>query len=69
VLAYEDDNHTQAATGEVLGISRAALNAWLKLRRETGSAQLRPRPKRRRNRTIDEDKRRAYMAEHPDAYL
>jgi putative transposase len=69
VLAYEDDDHTQVATGEVLGISRATLNAWLRLRRETGSSELRARPKRRRNRTIDEDKRRAYMAEHPDAYL
>lgn len=69
VLAYKDDNHTQVETCEVFGISRGTLNAWLKLRRETGSAELRPRPRRRRTRKIDEEKLTAYIAEHPDAYL
>jgi putative transposase len=69
VLAYKDNNHTQVETCEVFGISRSTLNAWLKLRRETGSAHLRPRPTRRRNRKIDEGKLKAYIAQHPDAYL
>jgi transposase len=69
VLAYKDDNHTQHETCAVFGISRATLNAWLKLRRETGSAHLRPRPKTRRSRKIDAVKLEAYLAEHPDAYL
>jgi transposase len=69
VLAYKDDNHTQAETCAVFGISRATLNAWLKLRRETGSAQLRPRPKTRRSRKIDDDQLRRYLEQHPDAYL
>lgn len=69
VLAYKDDNHTQAETCVVFGISRATLNAWLKLRRETGSAELRPRPKTRRSRKIDDERLKAYLDEHPDAYL
>ena len=69
VLAYKDDHHTQKDTCEVFGISRSTLNEWLKLRRETGSAHLRPRPKTRRNRKVDEQALRAYIAEHPDAYL
>jgi len=68
VLAYKDDNHTQAETCAVFGISRATLNAWLRLRRETGSAELRPRPKTRRSRKIDDDQLRAYIQQHPDAY-
>lgn len=48
---------------------RATLNAWQKLRRETGSAHLRPRPQTRRSRKIDALKLEAYLAEHPDPYL
>ena len=69
VLAYKDNNHTQRETCEVFKISRATLNGWLKLRRETGSAHLRPRPKTRRNRKIDEQALRAYLTANPDAYL
>lgn len=69
VLAYKDAGHTQKETCEVFGISRSALNDWLKLRRETGSAHLRARPKTRRNRKIDEQALREYVAAHPDAYL
>ena len=61
VLAYKDDNHTQQETCNVFGISRSTLNAWLKLRRETGTAHLRPRPATRRNRKISEAKLRAYL--------
>lgn len=69
VLAYKDANHTQAETCAVFGISRATLNAWLRLRRETGSAELRARPKTRRSRKIDDDQLKAYIDQHPDAYL
>lgn len=69
VLAYKDAKHTQRETCEVFGISRATLNAWLKLRRETGSAHLRPRPKKRSSRQIDEQALKAYLQAHPDAYL
>ena len=69
VLAYKDAKHTQAETCEVFGISRATLNAWLKLRRETGSAHLRPRPKQHRSRKIDEQALKTYIQAHPDAYL
>ncbi len=69
VLAYKDANHTQQETCEVFRISRATLNAWLKLRRETGSAALRPRPKARSSRKINEPALKAYVQAHPDAYL
>ena len=69
VLAYKDDNHTQAQTCAVFGISRATLNAWLRLRRETGSAELRARPTTRRSRKIDDERLKAYLDQHPDAYL
>lgn len=68
VIAYKDDNHTQAETCAVFGISRSTLNAWLKLRRETGSVQAQPPPKTRR-RKLDEQALKAYIADHPDAYL
>ena len=69
VLVYYDKDHTQIETCEVFGISRSTLNVWLKLRRETGSAHLRPRPKQRRTRKIDEKRLKAYLQAHPDAYL
>ncbi len=69
VLAYYDDNHTQKETCSMFEISRSALTDWLKLRRETGSAHLRPRPKRRRSKKLDSEKLREYIACHPDAYL
>ena len=69
VLSYYDDNHKQEETCELFGISRATLNAWLKLRRDTGSAELRPRPKIRRSRKINEEALASYIEEHPDAYL
>lgn len=69
VLAYYDDNHTQKETCAVFGISRSALTDWLKLRRETGSADLRPRPKIRNSKKIDGEQLKAYIAKHPDAYF
>ena len=69
VLSYYDANHKQEATCEVFGISRATLTAWLKLRRDTGSADLRPRPQVRRSRKLDTAALTAYIEQHPDAYL
>ena len=69
VLAYKDNHHTQRETCEVFGISRSTLNSWLKLRRETGTAHLKPRPQKRRNRKVGEQALQTYIADHPDAYL
>lgn len=68
VLMYYDDKHSQNETCSVFNVSRSTLNSWLKLRRETGSAHLRPRPKTRNSRKIDEQKLKAYIESHPDAY-
>ena len=69
VLSYYDDGHTQKETCAVFGIGRTTLTSWLKLRRDTGSANLRPRPKRRRSAKLDETRLRDYIEAHPDAYL
>ena len=69
ILAYYDDNHTQKETCAVFNISRSALTDWVKLRRETGSADLRPRPKRRKSKKIDRQKLKEYISSHPEAYL
>ena len=69
VLSYYDDNHKQEETCELFGISRASLNVWLKLRRDTGSADLKPRPKVRRSRKIEGKALVTYIEHHPDAYL
>ena len=53
----------------MFGISRSTLNEWLRLRRETGSAHLKPRPQKRQTRKVDEEALKAYIAVHPDAYL
>ena len=69
VLSYYDDTNNQKETCSRFEISRASLNRWLKLRRETGSAELKPRPKTRRSRKLDTDALKAYIEAHPDAYL
>ncbi|MGB7340175.1 MAG: IS630 transposase-related protein [Phototrophicaceae bacterium] len=69
VLSYYDDNHKQIETCELFGISRSTLNAWLKLREETGSVALKLRPKVRRSRKVDDEVLTAYIEQHPDAYL
>jgi transposase len=68
VFAYYDDNHGQENTCEVFQISRATLNNWLRLRRETGSIELPVRPLAR-NSKIKRADLETYLAEHPDAYL
>jgi transposase len=69
VLSYYDDKHKQKETCARFEISRASLNRWLKMRRETGSAELKPRPKTRRSRKVDSEALKAYIESHPDAYL
>lgn len=68
VVSYYDADHTQEETCVQFSISRASLKRWLKLRRDTGSVALKSRPPNR-NRKLDGEKLKAYIAEHPDAYL
>jgi len=69
VLAYYEENHTQVETCEVFGMGRSTLNSWVKLKRETGSAHLKPRPTTRKTRKITPQALTTYLAKHPDAYL
>ena len=68
VLAYYDNETTQAQTCEVFGIARSTLNNWLRLRRETGSGHGRPRATITPHK-IDPTGVRQYVKKHPDAYL
>lgn len=68
VVSYYDDHHTQKETCAQFSISYATLTCWLKLRWDTGSIDLKPCPSNRK-RKLDGKKLKAYIAEHPDAYL
>jgi len=68
VLAYYDDKHTQIETCQVFQIARSTLCDWLHRRRQTGSANLQPRPPQRRSK-INEGALRAYIEANPDAYF
>ena len=69
VLSYYDANHKQEETSERFEISRATLNLWLKLRRDTGSAYYEPSTKVSRKRKLDAEALKVYIEAHPDAYL
>lgn len=68
VIAYYDEGHTQENTCGVFQISRATLNNWIHLRRESGSIELPVRPKQRQ-RKIKRSELEAYLQARPDAYL
>ena len=69
VLSYYDNNHTQQATCERFEISRATLNKWLQIRRDTGSALYEPVKPLTRKRKLDASLLQSYIKEYPDAYL
>lgn len=52
---------------QAYGVSRSALFSWKKLKKETG--ELNSQSHGTQPRKIDRDKLKAYVAEHPDAYL
>jgi len=61
VLAYYEEGHTQLKTCEVFCIGRSTLNTWVKLKRETGCAHLKPRPKTRKTRKITPEALSSYL--------
>lgn len=68
VVSYYDAHHTREETCSRFSISRATLKRWLKQRRETGSVALEARPSSR-NRKLNGDELKSYIADHPEAYL
>jgi len=60
-------NHSIRKTAKTFGVSVSAIQDWEKTQRETG--RLDKKPLERKWRKIDPKKLRAYVAEHPDAFL
>ena len=59
--------HSIRKTAEIFGVSVSAIQDWEKIQQETG--KLDKKPLERKWRKIDPEKLRAYIAEHPDAFL
>lgn len=51
------------------GVSQHTIRAWQRLKGDTGSLAKKPIDCSKRRRKIDDEVLRAYLDEHPDAYL
>jgi transposase len=67
VMEYLDAGHTFREARETFRISMTAINAWRKKYKETG--EIKDKPLRRHFKKLDPEKLKAYVSEHPDAYL
>jgi transposase len=67
VLEYLEEGHTQKEAQEVFKISSMAIKEWKRLLSETGSLEKRPRT--RKASVYKSDELRAYIKEHPQAFL
>ena len=68
VIAYLEAGHTQREAREVFRISLTAINRWNQLYKSTGKLEDTKKPYRA-FRKLDPEKLKAYVEEHPDAYL
>ena len=66
-LSYRNEGHTLSQTSAVFQISITTIRKWEKQLKEDGN--LKRRPITRRFKKIDPEKLRAYVRDHPDAYL
>ena len=65
-LEYIEKCGSILLAGQVFGITSRTLANWIKLKKQ---GSLAPKPRRRKPSKIEDDKLRAYIREHPDAYL
>lgn len=65
-LEYVEKCGSTLLAGEVFGITPRTLTNWIKLKKQ---GSLAPKPRRRKPSKIEDDKLKAYIQEHPDAYL
>ena len=65
-IEYRQEGHTLEETKEVFHVSISTIRKWEKQLREEG--HLEKNPVQRSFRTIDPEKLRKYVTEHPDAY-
>ena len=66
-VAYRNEGHTLAQTSSVFGISINTIRRWEKQFKE--GRNFNRRPIKRRFKKIDPEKLKAYVRDHPDAYL
>ncbi len=67
VIEYRQEGHTREKTHQVFRVSLIAIREWEKKWRET--RDLTPKVANRPYKKINPEKLKAYIAEHPDAYL
>jgi len=67
VIAYLNKGHTEEDAQRELGVSKSSMTNWRRKLRETGS--LENKELQRKPRKLDNDKLKAYIAEHPDTYF
>lgn len=67
VIEYLAKGHSQREAHRVFGISLWAVNKWHQKYQKTG--ELKDNPPRRNFKKLDPEKLKAYVNEHPDAYL
>ena len=68
VMKYLDEGHKWAEARETFKISMTAINSWRQKYKETGEIKDDP-PRRKAYKKLDPQKLKAYVEEHPDAYL
>ena len=66
-LEYWEDGHTQRETAKVFKISTFTLQGWKSQLKNTGKLESKKRVETWRK--IEPSRLRAYVTEHPDAYL
>jgi transposase len=66
-IEYREEGHTLKETAKVFKIGTATIGNWEKQYKQTGS--LKKKPLNRSFKKIDPEKLKAYIEQHPDAYL
>ena len=67
VIAHISKGHTQASTAKLFGIGETTIKEWK--RRVKANESLEPKIRQRPPKKLPPDELRAFVEEHPDAYL
>jgi len=67
VVEYLAKGHSQREASTVFGLHQETVNKWHQQYKSTG--RLEKKPYHRNFRKLDPEKLKAYVSEHPDAYL
>jgi transposase len=67
VIEYLSEGHSQRQAKETFHISLSTINKWSQQYQKTGD--LKKKPLNRSYKKLNPEELRAYVAEHPDAYL